>query len=208
MKWLEIAREELGVTEVSGKVARPRILEYFAVSGHPEVKDDETAWCSAFAGFCMEKAGIKGTMSLAARSWLRWGKSCKPKPGAVMVFKRGTSSWQGHVGFYIAETATHYEVLGGNQGNSVSIRRYPKTAFLGSRWPATMANSRTAKVAVAGAAASTASVVMEQATEAKAVAESIQPYVEWATYAVVALTILCFALVTYFRWQDLKEKGR
>ncbi|MEN6306077.1 MAG: TIGR02594 family protein [Armatimonadia bacterium] len=208
MKWMEIAREELGVSEVAGKIARPRIIEYFAAAGHPEVKSDETAWCSAFANFCMERAGIKGTMSLAARSWLRWGRPCSPKAGCVMVFKRGTSSWQGHVGFYVSETPTHYEILGGNQDNSVSIRRYPKTAFLGSRCPVTMTNSRTAKAAIAGTAATGASFLMEQATEAKAVAESLQPYLEWATVAVVVLTIACFALVTYYRWQDLKEKGR
>lgn len=96
MKWVDIARNELGVSEVAGKVARPRILEYFAAAGHAEVKSDETAWCSAFVNFCMEQAGIKGTMSLAARSWLRWGKEVKAQPGAVGVWPRGKSAWQGH----------------------------------------------------------------------------------------------------------------
>ena len=208
MKWMDVAEVELGVVEKSGKVAHPRILTYFEVYGHPEVKDDETAWCSAFANFCMEGAGIRGTMSLAARSWLRWGKACKPKDGAVMVFKRGTQSWQGHVGFYVGETSTHYKILGGNQGNSVSIRNYSKDDLLGARWPVTMGNSRTAKAAMAGTAATGVSFLLEQANEAKTVAQSLEPYLQWASYAVVALTVMCFGLVAYYRWQDWREKGR
>ena len=208
MEWMNIARSELGVSEVAGKVARPRILEYFAVSGHPEIKSDETAWCSAFTNFCMEKAGIKGTMSLVARSWLRWGKECKPKPGAIGIWPRGKSSWQGHVAFVERVEGDKVICIGGNQGNAVTRRTYDINKALGFRWPSTMATSRTTKAAVAGTAATTASVVMEQATEAKAVAESVQPYLEWATVAVIALTIICFGLVTYYRWQDLQEKGR
>lgn len=207
-KWLEIARSELGVTEKAGKATHARITEYFEVAGHREVKDDETAWCSAFANYCMEKSGNRGTMSLAARSWLRWGKKIEPRPGAVMVFKRGNSSWQGHVTFYLRETATHYVCLGGNQGNAVRESRYSKKDFLDARWPSTMGNSRSVKAMAGGSVSTAASFVMEQAQEAQVVTDALRDYVSWAATGAVVLTILCFGLGMWFRFQDMKEKGR
>lgn len=209
MKWVDIARNELGVSEVAGKVARPRILEYFAAAGHAEVKSDETAWCSAFVNFCMEQAGIKGTMSLAARSWLRWGKEVKAQPGAVGIWPRGKSAWQGHVAI-VEEVLPGNKVLciGGNQGNAVTERTFSIDTALGFRMPSTMGNSRTTKAAVAGSVSTGASFLLEQAQEAKDVAGQLQEYIVWAGYAAAALTVLCFALVAYYRYQDLKEKGR
>src|SRR6476659_8958907 len=144
MDYIDIARAELGVSEQAGKVARPRILEYFAAAGHPEVKSDEAAWCSAFVNFCMEEAGIRGTMSLAARSWLRWGRECKPKRGAVGVWPRGSNQWQGHVAI-VEEVLGGGKVrcIGGNQGNSVSERVFDASKALGFREPVTLGNSRT-----------------------------------------------------------------
>lgn len=205
--WLEIARAELGVTEKGGRATNPRVTAYFEASGHREIKDDETAWCSAFANYCMVEAGYKGTMSLAARSWLQWGKETKPQPGAILVFSRGASSWQGHVAFMVGETPTHYEVLGGNQGNAVSIRGYSKSRLLGARWPATMKRSRTVKAAAVGGVSSGANFLIEQAQEAKYVTEGLQDYVSWAGYAAAALAVVCFVLVAWFKWTDIRDKG-
>lgn len=208
MKWLDVARDELGVSEVAGKVARPRILEYFAAAGHSEVKSDETAWCSAFVNFCMEESGIRGTMSLAARSWLRWGKACDPQPGAIGVWPRGKSEWQGHVAIVEEVKGDRVKCIGGNQGNAVTEKWFNIETALGFRWPPTLSTSRTAKAAVAGTASTGASFVLDQAQQAKDVATQLQQYIEWASYGVVALTVLCFGLVFYYRWQDLQEKGR
>lgn len=205
--WLTIARRELGVTEKAGKATNTRILDYYRASGAASVTQDETPWCAAFCGYCLEEAGHKGTLSLAARSYLRWGKETKPKLGAIMVFKRG-SGWQGHVAFYLSETKTHYTVLGGNQGNSVSIRNYRKDDFLAARWPSTMGNSRTAKTMLIGTASAGGNFVLDQMQEAKVVADSLSEYVEWAMYAAVLLTIACLLLGVYYRWQDMQEKGR
>lgn len=204
MKWLDIAIDELGVSEIDGKVARPRILEYFAAAGHSEVKSDETAWCSAFVNFCIEKAGLRGTMSLAARSWLRWGKPCDPQPGAIGIWPRGKSHWQGHVAIVKEVKGKRVKVVGGNQGNAVTEKWFDIDTALGFRWPSTMATSRTAKAAIAGTASTGASFFLEQAQQAKDVASDLQQYIEWASYAVVVLTIVCFGLVIYYRWQGIK----
>lgn len=41
----------------------------------------------------------------------------------------------GHVGFYVGETKYHYLILGGNQSNSVCVKKYRKSRLLGFRWP-------------------------------------------------------------------------
>lgn len=211
MKWLDTARDELGVSEVAGKVARPRILEYFATAGHAEVKSDETAWCSAFVNYCMEVNGIKGTMSLAARSWLRWGKESKPVVGAVGIWPRGSTAWQGHVAI-VEEVLPGNKVrcIGGNQGNKVSRKVFDVDKALGFRMPVTMKTSRTVKAAAAGSVSTGASFLLEQAQSAKDVASELQDYIQWASWAVIALTVICFGLVVYYKWQDLsppKEGG-
>ncbi|MBT7510493.1 MAG: hypothetical protein HN650_08785 [Rhodospirillaceae bacterium] len=73
-----------------------------------------------------------------ARQWQKFGAPAMPTPGAILVFWRGSrDGWKGHVGFYAGEEADAYHVLGGNQGNSVSIARMRRDRLLEARWPAT-----------------------------------------------------------------------
>jgi hypothetical protein len=52
----------------------------------------------------------------------------------VLVFWRGSRNGsQGHVGIYIAESATSYYVMGGNQNDSVNIKAIPKSRLLAAR---------------------------------------------------------------------------
>lgn len=135
-KWYELAKREVGVKEIPGARHNPRVVKYYKDAGHPWVQDDETAWCAAFANAMLVRAGFKGTGKLTARSFLQWGhKLRRGKEGCIVVFKRGNSSWQGHVAFYVGETKTHIKVLGGNQANAVNIKYYPKSRLLGYRWP-------------------------------------------------------------------------
>lgn len=69
-----------------------------------------------------------------ARNWLYFGKEVPPTYGAVLIFSRGSG---GHVGFAVGEDSDSYYVLGGNQGNTVSIVRIDKDRLLGARWPLT-----------------------------------------------------------------------
>lgn len=135
MKPFEIALKEYGVTEVVGKVNNPRVLEYFAKTGNSWVQDDETAWCAAFVGFCLETAGIASTKLLNARSYLNWhSPTLTPKLGDVAVFWRNTpASAEGHVAFYISNDVNGIWVLGGNQNNGVCIERMSYKYLLGYR---------------------------------------------------------------------------
>jgi uncharacterized protein (TIGR02594 family) len=133
-KWLHIALDELGTQEVRGG-ENPRILDYHTATTLRAL-EDEVPWCSSFANWCIFEAGLRGTKSAAARSWLKWGKPCEARPGAITVLQRGTSTWQGHVGFLLQATKTGLWLLGGNQGDSVNIAIYAPSKLLGYRWPA------------------------------------------------------------------------
>ena len=140
--WMTLARRDLGVTEQPGAADDARILRYFRDAGHGEVRHDEVAWCAAFAGACLERAGIRSTRSLMARSYLAWGVAlAEPRLGCIAVFSRGLNPRLGHVGFYAGSSAAGILVLGGNQANSVRIATYPRSRLIGLRWPAGAGNA-------------------------------------------------------------------
>lgn len=133
--WFIVAKGELGTREIPGSQHNPRVLEYHAETGL-SADDDETPWCSSFANWCFAQVGIVGTRSAAARSWLKWGKALDvPRVGCVVVFSRPPKPGSGHVAFYVADEGQSIVVLGGNQGNAVSAKPYPKSRVLGYRWP-------------------------------------------------------------------------
>ena len=140
--WYVVANAELGTREIPGSEHNPRVVEYHATTGL-SADDDETPWCSSFVNWCIEQAGLKGTDSARARSWMDWGRAIDaPVPGCVVVLWRGSpDTRKGHVAFYVgpggSQTPSDHTIrlLGGNQGNSVSIRAYPKNRVLGYRMP-------------------------------------------------------------------------
>lgn len=134
--WLNIAAGELGISEKKGKLHNKRILEYHQAT-RLKAEEDEVSWCSAFACWCLEKAGFESPFSGVARSFLRWGQEVSvPYKGCISVFSRpGGESWQGHVGFYIAENQTEIFILSGNVGNKVTISPIKKDRLLGYREP-------------------------------------------------------------------------
>ena len=134
--WLQAAERELGTCEVPGEVDNPRIIQYHACTSL-KATDDETAWCSAFVNWCMNQAGIKGTNSAAARSWLDWGAVLEePVEGCVVIFKRGAPP-SGHVSLYAGpdDDKLYIRCIGGNQSDQVKCSKYPVADVLGYRWP-------------------------------------------------------------------------
>ncbi len=135
--WLTVASRELGQREVIGRGDNPRILEYLKNTGlNRSQLADETSWCAAFVGWCLEQAGIRSTRRANARSYLDWGKALpEPTPGCVVVFSRGNNPAQGHVAFWLGRVGAFAIVLGGNQGNAVSVAPYDVARVVGYRWP-------------------------------------------------------------------------
>jgi uncharacterized protein (TIGR02594 family) len=135
-RWLELAWGDLGVAETPGPQHTARVVDYYADIGHSEVLNDETAWCAAFLGACLERSGIPSTSSLMARSYLDWGEPLREfRYGAIAVLSRTTDPALGHVGFLVGSTADAVILLGGNQGNSVRVEAFPRSRLLGLRWP-------------------------------------------------------------------------
>ena len=135
-RWLSQAWREFGQAEHAGAKENARIVAMFRDAGHASVVRDEVAWCAAYCGASLERAGIRSTRSLMARSYLAWGEAlAEPRMGAVAVFSRGSDPALGHVGFWLGESDGEVVLLGGNQGNQVSVVRYSKERLIGLRWP-------------------------------------------------------------------------
>ena len=133
-----VARRQLEFNwnEVAGPKSNPNILEvYKSVDGlnNSELDDSTYAWCSCFVNWCIQKAGGKGTRNALARSWLQWGQESKGEVGDIVVFKRGDSTWQGHVGFVVKKGLLTVDVLGGNQSDRVKISTFSRLSVLSYR---------------------------------------------------------------------------
>lgn len=135
---LAVAGEYLGYTETQH---RPELTAFLGVDPR------RTEWCAAFVNSVLARTGTAGSSSvsenpLLARSFLLWGvpvdhKNEDPRPGDVVIFPRGRQSWQGHVGFYVntvtVDGREYWQILGGNQSNSVSLDLRPPERALAVR---------------------------------------------------------------------------
>ena len=134
---LEIAINEFGTKEIKGAHHNKRIIQFAHESNFTWINDDETAWCSTFMNWVALQAGLVNSKSAAARSWLGVGFEVEnPEPGDVVVFWRESiHSHKGHVGIYMgfSKDQTRVYVLGGNQGDAVSISAYPSNRILSFR---------------------------------------------------------------------------
>lgn len=130
--WLIVADGELQQAEVPGPGNNPRIVEYFKATTY-HATADAVPWCSAFLNWVMAKAGVKGSGSAAAISWLHWGLDLgeHPRLGCVVVFEH-------HVSLYVGpdpQFDNHIRCEGGNQSDRVKVSSYPLEDVLSYRWP-------------------------------------------------------------------------
>lgn len=137
--WLLIAERYLGLREVHGPAHAPEILKWWKLIKQGGINDDETAWCAAFVGGILEEAGLMSSRKANARSYTRWGQRLfGPCVGSIVTFWRGSpDGWQGHVGFVVGKDVKgNLMVLGGNQGDAVSIAPFDVARVLQFNWPA------------------------------------------------------------------------
>ncbi|QQQ19847.1 TIGR02594 family protein [Brevundimonas vitis] len=151
------ARALFGVTETPGAASTPQIMAWAKEIGLGKTyPNDGTAWCGLFAAVVAKRAGwdvVAGP--LWARNWAHFGRKVEAADAAlgdVLVFSREAG---GHVGFYVGEDATAFHVLGGNQGDKVSIVRIAKSRCIAVRRPkwrvAEPAGVRKVQLAASGA---------------------------------------------------------
>ena len=132
---LNMALSQYDVSEIAGTRHNNIIVNYFKEIGFEWVKDDETAWCSAFMNWCCFKCDLPMSNKLTARSWLTVGNEVMvPEVGDQVIFWRDKiDSWKGHIALFIKEDENFTYVIGGNQSNKVCIKPYYKKRVLGYR---------------------------------------------------------------------------
>jgi len=129
------AIELFGTQEIVGSKHNPVIIGWAIELGLGKIYlNDEIPWCGLYMAIVMKRSNRPVVESpLMALSWSMFGhRVTKPMLGDVLVFSRKGG---GHVGIYVAEDATTYHVLGGNQGNKVCITRILKTRLSQARRP-------------------------------------------------------------------------
>lgn len=133
-QWLAIARPLVGLHEIKGAEHSPEILAMWRAIKRSGIQSDEVPWCAAFVGACLERAGIRSSRFESAASYLTWGvRLSSPAHGCVVVFSREGG---GHVGFVVGQDESgRLLVLGGNQGDSVSVKAFARDRVTGYRWP-------------------------------------------------------------------------
>lgn len=141
--WMPFAIGEIGVTEEKNP---DRVKEYHKVGGGLNAAET-VAWCSSFIGWCLKQAGITGTRSAMARSYVNYGTTkSSPYPYgsiAILLGTRGPSS--GHVVFISKDLGDRIEVIGGNQttndgvkydtGGAVTRTTFPKSKIVAVVYP-------------------------------------------------------------------------
>jgi uncharacterized protein (TIGR02594 family) len=151
--WFLIAKGDIGLREIAGAPTAPKIAAWLQSLG-AWWRDDETPWCGVAVAGWMQSCGVSVPKHwYRAKGWLDWGVPLsRPELGAVVVFERAGG---GHVGLVAGSDRNgRLLVLGGNQGNAVSIAPFDISRVIGYRWPANREASRTGmlpKIAHAGA---------------------------------------------------------
>ena len=134
LPWMIEARKYLGLAEVVGPKHNPTILGWLR-----QLKawwaEDETPWCGTFVA-----AMLWATDRFVIKHWYRalaWEEAgtilSKPAYGCLVVFNR---SGGGHVGFLEGvDNRGNLMVLGGNQGNRVSVAPFDRKRVVAYVWP-------------------------------------------------------------------------
>lgn len=228
--WFVTLWKDRGTHEIAGARHNPVIVGYFRDAGFPDIKDDETAWCAAAVNAALERNGIPGSKSLAARSFEKWGvEADTPRIGDVVVMWRGSrTGWQGHVGLYVRESATHVYVLGGNQSDALNVQAFPKGKVLCYRRPRGITQSRTAAAAAGSAATGTASAAVREVGATAEIASpvaaakppdwgyfeplheplsAIGSYYRSIALGLVLVSVVLASYTVWRRYRDLHERG-
>ncbi|RZF90065.1 TIGR02594 family protein [Pseudoalteromonas sp. CO302Y] len=130
--WMKTAYAEVGETEVAGKKANPRILEYFKASKFWGTDDSggQNAWCGSFVAWVMQQNNMDPVKNaFRAKERINFGKPIsKPVYGAIGIKSRKGG---GHVAFVVGQSVdgNYLYMLGGNQSSSVNVAKYKKDVW-------------------------------------------------------------------------------
>lgn len=141
----DLAQRYIGIKELPGGKDNPLIQWWLSLCGFSTDSPDEVPWCSAFVNGIAWELRLPRSKSAAARSWITVGVPIpihEARPGNdIVILKRGEGDQPGpevlaapgHVGFFAGLYGPRVYVLGGNQGDAVTIAPYPVERILGIR---------------------------------------------------------------------------
>lgn len=134
LPWIAEARAHIGLKEIVGPKHNNTILGWLK-SLSAWWSDDETPWCGVFVANCLRKAGRDLPRHwYRAKDYLTYGTTLdNPAYGSIAVLTREGG---GHVAFVVGKDKQgNILLLGGNQGNMVSIAKYHPDRIISYRWP-------------------------------------------------------------------------
>ncbi|WP_187967835.1 peptidoglycan-binding protein [Aquibium microcysteis] len=133
--WMAEMHRRMGLHEVRDNAVLIAWLKIGKFLGNPA----ELPWC----GDGVESAFVKGlpleplpANPFFAQNWIKfgWGMA-DAHVGAVGVIKWSPAA--GHVGIVADSNRTDVCLLGANQSNAVTLAWFPRSNFIGFRWPKT-----------------------------------------------------------------------
>lgn len=136
-----VAERFLGLREMPGPDHHPFIVWAHSLCDIPD-STDEVPWCSSWLNAIAWILDLPRPNSARARSWLRVGGELPlpaVKRGDVVILKRGTDDGPevidapGHVGLFSRAESGCVHLLGGNQGDAVTISPFPVNRVIGIR---------------------------------------------------------------------------
>jgi uncharacterized protein (TIGR02594 family) len=132
-KWLDEAQDNIGFRETG---VNRGIQHYITAAKCGSLGDP---WCAIFVNAMLERNGIRGTRSPAARSFERdadFVKLSGPALGAIVTMWRGSrNSGKGHVFFYTGENSQGVWGIGGNESDGVREVPHDRSRITGYWWP-------------------------------------------------------------------------
>ena len=141
-----MAERYIGLEEIPGREDNPLIMHMLKMDA-PWPDHDEVPWCSSFLNYICWQLRLPRSKSHLARSWLNVGvpiplNAARPEEDVVILKRSGDGEpgpedliAPGHVGWFASYDRIHsgLYVLGGNQGDQVSVAGFDSARILGVR---------------------------------------------------------------------------
>lgn len=134
LPWIAEGKKFLGLAEIPG-AAHNKTIQGWLRALRAWWDDDETPWCGVFVAHCAQVAGLAMPKEwMRAKEWNTVGiQLTAPAVGCIVTFTRQGG---GHVGFVVGKDQRgNLMVLGGNQGNKVSIAPFSPGRVSQYRFP-------------------------------------------------------------------------
>ncbi|MBP7704219.1 MAG: TIGR02594 family protein [Caulobacter sp.] len=149
---VQAALDLYGVREAPGGPNNPQIIAWADEVGSATKSayadwaaswyaSDATAWCGLFMAVCAVRSAqgraerLPEHKYLSALEWKNWGVPVAVRDAVVGDVGISQREGGGHVFLIVGEDATHFHILGGNQGDTVSIVRKAKGEVIAVRRP-------------------------------------------------------------------------